>query len=212
VVDFVYNGENLDRTACCRSREYQSLGNSTGAFCVYMGKSQVIDKIERDGRTIAIYDNGMERDVEANKIIRPPTAALITKDNAREIRAMRQEKAARLLRERIRAATEKISDLPIGSSAAAVAEAGGILWDEIVLNTEAYPRDRMEAWLKLGQMAGVIPNVQERGQQEKTDTERAAGDLAAVARELRRLIVGPADPADVIDADSTDIRNDEQAP
>jgi hypothetical protein len=173
-----------------------------------MSKSKIVETVERDGARIAIYDTGMERNLDTNAIIRPPTRALITKETALAMRQKRQEKTAALLRQRIREATEKVSTLPLSSSAAAVAEAGGILWDEIVLNAEAYPRDRLEAWLKLGQMAGIIPNAQERAEPEKTDPG-SVGALADLVRELRLAIQQQPAPqpglaGDVIDATATD--------
>jgi hypothetical protein len=173
--------------------------------------AKIVEKVEREGRIIAIYDNGMERDVERNAIIRPPTAALITKQTTQDMHRKRQEKASRLLRERIRAATEKISDQKIPNSAAAVAEAGGILWDEIVLNTEAYPRDRLEAWLKIGQMAGVISNAKEREEPGKTDPAGTIGALADLVRELRQAVQlrdGSAGDLIHITADDNDTRNE----
>lgn len=177
-----------------------------------MGKSVLVETIEREGRIIAIYDNGMERDVEANTIIRPPTAALITKQTSHDMHRKRQEKASRLLREKIRAATEKVSDQKIPNSAAAVAEAGGILWDEIVLNGDAYPRDRLEAWLKIGQMAGVISNAKEREEPGKTDPAGTIGALADLVRELRQVMPNKESRAgtviDVTATDSNDTRNE----
>lgn len=157
---------------------------------------------------IAIYDNGMERDVEKNTIIRPPTAALITKQTSHDMHKKRQEKASRLLREKIRAATEKVSDQKIPTSAAAVAEAGGILWDEIVLNAEAYPRDRLDAWLKIGQMAGVISNAREREEPGKSDPAGTIGALADLVRELRQAVQTRDVTVIDVTVEDTDIRNE----
>jgi hypothetical protein len=173
-----------------------------------MGKSNLVETIERDGRTIAIYDNGMERDVERNAIIRPPTAALITKQTSQDMHRKRQEKAASILRQRIKEATAKVSANPVPNSAAAVAEAGAILWEEVVLNQEAYPRDRMEAWFKLGQLAGVIPNAKEREGQEKS-TGGDVGALADLVREVRLAVQQQTrQQADIVDSTATDIRNE----
>ena len=169
----------------------------------------LVETVEREGRTIRVYDNGMEYDMDNKKIIKPPAnGPITTRERGQELAKKRHEKTARLLRERIKESTSKISDLKIGSSAAAVAEAGGILWEEIVLNAEAYPRDRLDAWLKLGQLAGVIPNAQQKQEQEKSD----AGTVSAVTdllRELRTAIQQPRQAADVIDIQATDIRNEE---
>jgi hypothetical protein len=143
----------------------------------------------------------MEMDLDRKKIIRPPTAALITKDNARAMAAKRQEKAARLLREAIVTETMDKLEVPHHGSAAAIAAAGGILWREIVLDKDQYARDRLEAFTKLGAIAGVIPNAQQRPEPEKNDG--VAGVMAATAdllRELRAVI----QPRDVVDGTATD--------
>jgi hypothetical protein len=62
-----------------------------------MAKSKLIDTIEREGRTIAIYDNGMERDVEANRIIKPPAGASFTPETSLEAK----KRLAELKREAI---------------------------------------------------------------------------------------------------------------
>ena len=165
-----------------------------------MAKSQVVDTVERDGRIILVYDNGMEYDKTGGKIIRPPTAAIITPERSRELRKLRAEKTARLLREKITAATAKISDLPIRGTAEAVAEVGGILWEEIVLNPDAYPRDRMEAFDKLTDRA-EMSNKLNRESEEKNNTP---ADFMNAATELLREMRQAIQPRDVIDGKATD--------
>ena len=169
--------------------------------------AQIIDKVQRNGRTIAIYDNGMERDMDDGHFMRPPTAALITKETAQVMKRKRQEKAARLLREKIRAATESVSDIPINDSAEAIAEAGGILWSEIVLDRDAYHRDRLEAFTKLGQLAGAIPNISERGEAEKTDVATAVLNASAA---LVRAMAEAMRPAEVVEGSVTTTRSNEE--
>jgi hypothetical protein len=167
-----------------------------------MAKSQVVETVERDGHQIAIYDNGMERDVTRGVIIRPPTSSLITKANAAEMSRKRQEKAARLLREAIDAETREKLVVPHNGTAAAIAAAGGILWREIVLGEDVYPRDRLDAYMKLGAVAGVIVNASNRPEPEKNTS--AATDAAATAllNALREALT----PRDVIDGKVTDTR------
>jgi hypothetical protein len=178
-----------------------------------MGKATVIDTVEREGRTIRVYDNGMEYDMDNKKIVKPPAGGPIrTAERGRELAKKRHEKAARLLREAIVAETMESLEVPGHGPAASVAAAGGILWKEIVLNPDAYPRDRLEAWFKLGQMADIIPNANERQEQEKSDPA-TIGALADLVREVRLAVQEQrqADQLtrDVVDAESTDIRNDE---
>jgi hypothetical protein len=55
-----------------------------------------------------------------------------------------------------------------------------MLWAEVVLNHDAYPRDRLEAFLKIGSLLGIIgePGA-EAGAGAASDTQV----LAALSRE-----------------------------
>jgi hypothetical protein len=58
----------------------------------------VVETVERDGKSVLVYDNGMEKDATTGKLMRPPTAALIrTTEQANDYLRRRQE----LKRERI---------------------------------------------------------------------------------------------------------------
>lgn len=164
----------------------------------------VIETVERDGRTIAVYDNGMERDVNKGHLLRPPTAALITKENANAYHRARQEKTAALLRKRITEATNKVSTLQHAGSASAVADTGGILWEEIVLNPDAYHRDRLEAFEKLGKMAQIIPDARQAGEepaQGAADVLNAATALLTAMKELLHAQPNGATDAQVLGSD-----------
>jgi hypothetical protein len=64
----------------------------------------VVETVERDGKSVLIYDNGMEKDATTGKLMRPPTAALIrTTEQANDYLRRRQE----LKRERILAGAAK---------------------------------------------------------------------------------------------------------
>jgi hypothetical protein len=144
----------------------------------------IVETVERDGETINVYESGAEYSVTRGHLIKAPPSALITKETARSMAQKRQDKVARKLRERIKLATEKVSDLPIRDSAEAIAEAGGILWDEIVLNPNAYHRDRLEAYTKLGQIAEGIPNASIRQDAEKSNPAAIAALNAGTAQLL----------------------------
>lgn len=45
--------------------------------------------------------------------------------------------------------------------ASAVADAGGILWRDVVLNDKAPARERRETWLALGKHAGLLADQRE---------------------------------------------------
>lgn len=108
-------------------------------------------------------------------------ANVITRENAPELARLRREKARARLRARIREETAAVSRLPVNSSADAVAEAGAMLWSEVVLNSDAYPRDRLEAFLKIGSLLGILPDGSgsEHGSGSGSDTAA----LAALSRE-----------------------------
>ena len=58
----------------------------------------VIETVERDGRSIRVYDNGMERDADTGRIVKPPPHTIIAdSERATELHRRRQE----LKRERI---------------------------------------------------------------------------------------------------------------
>ena len=140
-----------------------------------MNKTRIVDTVERDGRKIAVYDNGMEKDAVTGRIVKAPPHAKITKENAHALQRKRQEKAARLLREAIVTETMDKLDVPRHGSAAAVAAAGGILWREIVLDANSYPRDRLDAWEKLGKYADVLQSAKDPG-----DSVPVAGAAEAI--------------------------------
>lgn len=129
------------------------------------------------GHEIAVYESGAERDVTIGRMIKPAPHALITSENSHEFRRKRKEKQARLLREAIASETADALELPRSGSAAAVAAAGGILWREIVLSPDAYPRDRMEAWEKLGRHAEILSDPREK---QADDGGQAALQAAAM--------------------------------
>jgi hypothetical protein len=66
--------------------------------------ANVIDTIQKDGKTVWVYDNGMERDANTGRMVRPPTAALITPEKANDFLRRRQE----LKQERIIAGAAKV--------------------------------------------------------------------------------------------------------
>ena len=142
----------------------------------------LVETVERDGRIVKVYDNGMERD-ERGRIIKPSPATMINStEKANELHRKRREKTARLLREAIVSETGDLLQVKTSGSAAAVAAAGGILWREIVLNPDAYPRDRLDAWQKLGQHADILGDGSEKAQ------EAGAGDAANVLTAATELL------------------------
>ncbi len=166
----------------------------------------IVETVERDGRKIAIYDTGMERDIEAGRIIKPQSHTIITPQKATEFHRLRKEKTARLLRQAIVSETGDLLQVPTRGAAASVAAAGGILWREIVLNDQAYPRDRMEAWEKLGRHAGILADPREPA--DNTPLAAAAEFTSALADLVRtlRATIQPTEAQlhDTIDGDVSD--------
>jgi hypothetical protein len=155
--------------------------------------AKIVETVERDGHQIAIYESGAEYDITDRKLIRGATNTLITKQSSLSMHQRRQEKAAAILRQRIKEATEKVSGNPVPNSSAAVAEAGAMLWEEIVLaapGTEGvYPRDRLEAFTKIGQISGVIPTVLNRVDTEKTPAIAAGAAFGSeLARQFAQIV------------------------
>jgi hypothetical protein len=54
--------------------------------------ADVVEIVERDGHRIAIYDNGMERDLNRGRLVRPPSNNLITAEKSTEFYRLRVEK------------------------------------------------------------------------------------------------------------------------
>jgi hypothetical protein len=129
----------------------------------------------------------MERNLTTNRIVRPPTAALITKKTASAMgllsKEKRQERTARMIRSQIRSVTAEKFGVRMNTSSEAVAVTAGTLWQDVVLNPEAYARDRILAFNKIGQIADEIPNVLQRTDAEKTPAGAAA---SAIGTELAR--------------------------
>ncbi len=65
----------------------------------------IIETVERENKTIHVYDNGMEKDASTGRMVRPPTSALITTtEKANEFQRRRQE----LKQQRLMAGAAKV--------------------------------------------------------------------------------------------------------
>lgn len=133
-----------------------------------------------------VLKNGAVYDLDKGRIVgvKPELAVKntqITSENSSELRRKRQEKQQEALRARILDVTRKHSDLPLADTAEAVAEAGAFLWDEIVLGEDIYPRDRLEAWERLGRHAGILVDKADR------DTAPAAEAVTDILREVASI-------------------------
>lgn len=111
----------------------------------------------------------------------------ITKENSHALHRMRREKMRSRLRARIREITLTREGVPLNSSAEAIAEGAAMLWEEVVLNPEAYPRDRLDAFWRIGQLLELIPSGAERLDPGAENQDTRA--LASLAREQILLMV-----------------------
>src|SRR5687767_624031 len=102
--------------------------------------SNLVETIERDGRRINVYDNGMERDASNGHFITGPKNTRITAQNATVYVRKRQEKQSRLLRAALVREHNAKMEPKANGSAEVFAESGALLYSEIVLNGDAYPR------------------------------------------------------------------------
>lgn len=126
----------------------------------------------REGRRVKVYESGLELDAETGRIIKPAPGTLVrTAERSTELHRRRREKYKRRLRaglvEAAGAGLFPAGTLP-RDSAEVFAEAGVMLFEQIVMNSEAYPRDRLEAYKELGKQADVM-------------TEPAPGDAGGLA-------------------------------
>lgn len=157
-----------------------------------------------------VLKNGAVYDLDRGRIVSNPGGGTtaITPERSRELKRMRAEKTAALLRKRITEATAKISALEIKSTAEAVAEAGGMLWEEIVLaepgTKGVYPRDRVEAFEKLAEMAEMTTKNKRESEEKNSGATEFMNAAAEILRELRLAI----QPREVINGTATDIRNE----
>ena len=69
--------------------------------------ANVVETVERDGVKVLVYDNGMERNADNGRMMRPPTSALITPETANVLQRRRQEKKREAIIAAANAAVER---------------------------------------------------------------------------------------------------------
>lgn len=102
-----------------------------------------------------VLSNGALRDPVTGRIVKAPTNPPINKENAAELARKRHAMTRAKLAQAI-AAQSIESGRPISGPADAVADAGGLLWRQTVLNDKASDRERRETWLALGKQSGYL--------------------------------------------------------
>ena len=177
-----------------------------------MAKAQIIKTEDRDGRKVNIYDSGMELDAATGHIIRRPDSVAFTPETARLAVRKRQEKYKARLRKGITESTNAgllpAGTPPVTDAADAFAAAGVQLWEQVVMNSEAYPRDRKETYEMLGKQAGVLTDPRQPGSDPEASRMQAIAAVANAdtARTLARILadVKQVQESNVIDGKATE--------
>jgi hypothetical protein len=136
-----------------------------------------IETIHREGKLVHIYDNGAEQDAATGRFIKPARGVAFTPETAKLARRKRKEKMQRLTRQRIAETHNGIMPNPVRTASAAFAEALAMLWEQVVLNSEAYPRDRKEVF----EMAAKYADLQPADLKEQVEENAALLNAAASA-------------------------------
>jgi len=122
-------------------------------------KREFID--QETGHSMREYQNGMIRDMQTARIVKPPNTSVITSENASDYHRMRREKKERMIRNEILEKQNRLSAndpkriRPASNAIEAIAISAGLLWEEIVLNQKAYARDRLQAYQEMTREAGM---------------------------------------------------------
>ena len=141
--------------------------------------AEIVEVYEENGHKMVKYASGVIRDETEGRIACPPDMK-ITSENAHAMHELRRKKTAAKLREQI-----STSVMGIGiknKSADAMAEVGGMLFREIVMNPEALARDRLQAFSLIGKHAQLLNDLREI--QRDTD-----GVTVSIGKDLAREIV-----------------------
>lgn len=148
--------------------------------------------IVRDGRKVRLYQSGLELDDQTGRILKPAAHTLITTENSTAYHRARQEKTAARVRDEIVRATNSgllpAGTPPVRESADAIGAAMGMLWEEVVMNSEAYPRDRKEMLELVGRTTGDLPAPGQPAGSDPDAGARLAAMTAAANVEAARIL------------------------
>lgn len=164
------------------------------------------------GEIIKVYESGAEFNTARGRLVKPAAGTVIrTAAKATEYNRRRREKAAAELRRRIRQAAA--DGMPPGTvvrhSADAFAAAGAMLFEEVVMNSDAYPRDRLETLDKLGKWTGIIedPKTAKIEDPNAARLTAAAAGLTAQAAAVLARVLGDVQAAQAVNRDKVvDVR------
>ncbi|HEY6018669.1 MAG TPA: hypothetical protein VIY48_01910 [Candidatus Paceibacterota bacterium] len=146
-----------------------------------------------DNHIIDVYASGAEYDRTAGRLARPASHTLITAENATDYNRKRREKTAESVRLAIVESTNA-GLLPAGTprvndSSEAVAAAVGMMWEQVVMNSEAYPRDRQAMLEFTARLTGDVPDPRQPDQPAGSEASARLAALTAAANvETARII------------------------
>jgi hypothetical protein len=145
-----------------------------------------LETIERDGKQINIYDNGMEQDADTGKIIKPPSGVAFNSETGKLANNKRQEKFREYLGNRLTEVHNSIMPNQVTNGDEALAESLAMIHEQVVLNPDAYPRDRLEA---TNQLTRHLDLVIERSKKEQEDAAKLTALTSVANVESARLIL-----------------------
>lgn len=154
---------------------------------------------ETTGHLVRRYENGMLYDMTTGRIARPPDReyrGIQSAEDARRLRQMQVDRAEEAIAKAIADKTKEHGKIsPLAGPVEALAAAAGILWDEVVLNSRAKPRDRREVYETIGRDAGLRRDARENRDTGGPDAPQvldvdALRAVVAQLREAKALIDG----------------------
>ncbi len=122
--------------------------------------AQVVEVVEGDGKTIWVYDSGMERDATTGQIVKPaPHTIIRTTEKASELHRRRQELARAEL---IAGATEAVAQLrpdliPVAGSMAYIRAIGFATQSKAMMPKDPKQTDAARLLLTVGAQIGAQP-------------------------------------------------------
>lgn len=140
---------------------------------------------DENGDLIQRFESGIIRNWSNGHMMKAPDFSPMTKDTYKDIQLMGKEAVQDRIREEVSAVvTRRLYGKEIRSmSAQAVGLVAGKLFEDIVMNENAYPRDRLNAFLAIGRQAGLLRD------ERYSETPSSDGLTITMGVELARELV-----------------------
>ena len=142
----------------------------------------VIDRISRDGVTVLVYDNGMERNADTGHIIKPPPAAMLTSEKSNLLLRKRWDNYRREAVKRIVGEAASI-DPSVSTGAGAF----GLVAAKQYVALMDYDKPRIDDLEKLQQLMTGEKSVAPTQQNEKIFSGEIAASASALMELARRI-------------------------